>query len=96
MIGEEADCVRGYAHSGRSRDLDATGTTGELCSLYVNPNSWRCGFGRQLLTVSMRRLGDLGFNTATLWVLAANSQARRFYEQCGWGPDGTEKVSTIT
>ena len=91
MIGEEADCVRGYAHFGRSRDLDTAGTTGELCSLYVDPNSWRCGFGRQLLAASMRRLGDLGFNAATLWVLAANRQARRFYEQRGWGTDGTEK-----
>jgi GNAT superfamily N-acetyltransferase len=91
IIGEDANCVRGYAHFGRSRDLDAAETTGELCSLYVNPSSWRCGFGRQLLAASMRRLGDLGFNAATLWVLAANRQVRRFYEQRGWGTDGTEK-----
>jgi ribosomal protein S18 acetylase RimI-like enzyme len=91
MVGEEADLLCCYAHFGRSRDADATDTTGELSSLYVHPGSWRRGFGRNLLTASMRRLGDLGFNDATLWVLAANSQARRFYERLGWDIDGTEK-----
>jgi ribosomal protein S18 acetylase RimI-like enzyme len=91
MVGEEADLLCCYAHFGRSRDADATDTTGELYSLYVDPGSWRRGFGRHLLAASMRRLSDLGFNDATLWVLAANSQARRFYEQFGWGIDGTEK-----
>ena len=91
MVGEEADCVRGYAHFGRSRDLDATERTGELYSLYVNPVSWRRGMGRQLLAASLRGLGDFGFNSATLWVLAANSQGRRFYERCGWHNDRTDK-----
>jgi ribosomal protein S18 acetylase RimI-like enzyme len=91
MVGEEADLLRCYAHFGRSRDADATDTTGELYSLYVDPISWRRGFGRRLLAASMSRLGDLGFNTATLWVFATNSQARRFYERFGWAIDGTEK-----
>jgi ribosomal protein S18 acetylase RimI-like enzyme len=91
MVGEEADCVRGYTHFGRSRDLDATETTGELYSLYVNPISWRREVDRELLAVSCSGLGDSGFNTATLWVLAANRQARCFYERCGWNSEGTEK-----
>jgi ribosomal protein S18 acetylase RimI-like enzyme len=91
IVGEEADLLCCYAHLGRSRDADATDTTGELYSLYVDPGNWRRGFGRNLLTASMRRLRDLGFSDATLWVLAANSQARRFYEQFGWDIDGTDK-----
>jgi ribosomal protein S18 acetylase RimI-like enzyme len=91
IVGEEANLLCCYAHFGRSRDADATDATGELYSLYVDPGSWRRGFGRHLLAASTRRLGDLGFNDATLWVLAANSQGRRFYEQLGWGIDGTEK-----
>jgi GNAT superfamily N-acetyltransferase len=91
VIGKDANCVRGYAHFGRSRDLAATEITGELYSLYVASDSWRCGFGRQLLAASMRRLGDSGFNAVTLWVLAANGPARRFYERCGWDMDGSAK-----
>jgi ribosomal protein S18 acetylase RimI-like enzyme len=91
MVGEEADLLCCYAHFGRSRDADATDTTGELYSLYVDPGSWRRGFGRHLLAPSMRMLSDPGFSDATLWVFAANSQARRFYEQFGWDIDRTEK-----
>jgi ribosomal protein S18 acetylase RimI-like enzyme len=91
MVGEEADLVCCYAHFGRPRDANATDTTGELYSLYVDPSSWRRGFGRHLLAASMRRLSELGFNDATLWVLAANSQGRRFYERLGWDIDGTEE-----
>lgn len=91
MVGEEADLPCCYAHFGRSRDADATDTAGELYSLCVDPGRWRRGFGRHLLAASMRRLKELGFNDATLWVLAANNQARRFYERFGWNIDGTEK-----
>jgi L-amino acid N-acyltransferase YncA len=91
IVAEESEHVRGYAHFGQSRDLDAAEATGELYSLYVSPAKWRRGVGRQLLAASFSGLSDQGFSTATLWVLTANSQARRFYERCGWNDDGTTK-----
>ena len=33
-----------------------------------------------------------GFRNATLWVLASNDRARRFYEREGWEADGATKV----
>jgi RimJ/RimL family protein N-acetyltransferase len=35
------------------------------------------------------------FDAATLWVLADNRRARRFYELAGWRPDGASKRGEI-
>jgi ribosomal protein S18 acetylase RimI-like enzyme len=91
IVGEDGERIQAYAHYGRSRDPNAAQTTGELYSLYVAPDRWRCGLGQQLLAASIRRLASMGFDTATLWVLAANTPARQFYERFRWAPDGTEK-----
>ena len=91
IIGEEDAQICAYAHFGRSRDPSAGQTTGELYSLYVAPDHWRRGFGRQLLAASIRGLAGAGFDMATLWVLKGNKPARQFYEQFGWGTDGVEK-----
>ena len=36
-----------------------------------------------------------GYAQATLWVLAGNARAIRFYERAGWSPDGARKQDTI-
>jgi GNAT superfamily N-acetyltransferase len=96
IVAEEIDHVCGYAHFGQSRDPDAAEAAGELYSLYVSPARWRHGVGRQLLAASFRALGDLEFSIATLWVLARNAQARRFYERSGWSDDGTVRGASNT
>ncbi len=30
-----------------------------------------------------------------LWVLAGNARARRFYQRCGWSPDGVDQIVPI-
>ena len=42
----------------------------------------------------LRRLREEGFSEATLWVLAENPHARRFYEAAGWTLDGAVKEDT--
>lgn len=93
VVGEESGAVRGYAHFGRSRDPDALPNVGELYSLYVAPLHWRRGLGKILLAASLQELTHMTFDTATLWVLAVNGQARAFYERCGWWADGLEKAA---
>jgi GNAT superfamily N-acetyltransferase len=58
----------------------------------VDPTRWGHGYGRALFTSAVRGLKGAGFSDATLWVLATNDQARRFYEIAGWRPDGAIKV----
>lgn len=91
LVAERSADVCGYVHLGRCRDDDQTLGTGELYSIYVATNAWRFGIGRSLLQAGTTHLVKAGFATATLWVLAANDGARRFYERYGWWCDGTER-----
>ena len=93
IVGEGERNVCGYAHFGPSRDLGAPRNVGELYSLYVASQHWRRGFGKGLLAASLQGLARMQFDTATLWVLAANQPARTFYERFGWVADGAEKAA---
>jgi GNAT superfamily N-acetyltransferase len=83
--------VIGFVRRGPSRDERAVRTTGEVQSLYVHPEHWNTGAGRALLDTATQELRSNGFINATLWVLAGNARARRFYERCGWRTDGRTK-----
>jgi len=88
-----AECdgeVTGFVAIGPSRDDDATGDVGEVYALYVAPEWFAQGVGRELFSVACDRLASR-YSQATLWVLAANTRARRFYEIAGWSPDGSER-----
>jgi ribosomal protein S18 acetylase RimI-like enzyme len=74
----------------RDTDLDNS-KTGEIWGIYILPEYWRRGFGRHLCEQGQKLLASRKFETATLWVLEANEQARRFYEAMGFSPDGTTK-----
>lgn len=82
-----AGVVAGIATLGPERDGD--GTRGELWMINVDPAAWGLGVGSALLTEVEARLAARGFARATLWVVAGNTRARRFYEARGWTSDGT-------
>jgi ribosomal protein S18 acetylase RimI-like enzyme len=90
LVVEEAGDVVGFATVGPSRDEDGGGT-GELYGIYVRPDAWGRGAGQALMACAHADLRRRGFDEATLWVLADNPRARRFYERAGWTPDGTVK-----
>ena len=41
-----------------------------------------------MMAVAERRLAELGYAEAVLWVLEDNPRGRAFYEKAGWGPTG--------
>jgi GNAT superfamily N-acetyltransferase len=71
-----------------SRDEDATAGTSEISALYVDPDHWRTGAGRALITSTLHDLTGSLWHDVTLWVLEANDRARRFYVDMGFEPDG--------
>lgn len=77
---------------GKLRDEDATAEDGELFSLYLHPDYFSKGYGRQMIKAALAKLAQANFSTVSLWVLAQNIRARRFYEACGFVPDGLEKT----
>ena len=83
--------VIGFVHVAPTRDDDLPASTGEVTAIYITPNAWGCGGGRQLMDASQASLKAAGFKTATLWVLDSNLKARGFYERAGWSTDGARK-----
>ena len=64
---------------------------GHLLRFCVDPEFQRRGIGARLYQAGITYLSELGFETATLWVLERNQRARRWYERLGWQPTGERK-----
>ncbi|BDB42541.1 GNAT family N-acetyltransferase [Mycobacterium kiyosense] len=82
--------ISGFVTFGLCRDEDSTG---EVMAIYVDPSQLGTGVGRLLIEAARERLRGLGVSGAVLWVLEANTLARRFYERDGWAPDGARRTA---
>lgn len=88
VVVEDDGVVLGFASVGPSRDGD---DAGELYAIYVDPDSWSTGAGRELM-LRAEGLLEADYQEAILWVLEDNPRARRFYEAFGWAADGARKA----
>jgi ribosomal protein S18 acetylase RimI-like enzyme len=95
VVATVDEAVVGFVHGGRSRDADAGPHTAEVSSIYLAAEAWGLGAGRQLMASIVMWMAGAGYAEATLWVLASNERARRFYEAAAWWVDGTEKTETV-
>ncbi|MDZ7864625.1 GNAT family N-acetyltransferase [Acidovorax sp.] len=87
--------VAGWIAFGDCRDTDAPATRGEVWAIYVDPARWSQGAGQALWRQAREQLQEQGKAEASLWVLAANQRAIRFYAALGFAPD-PESDRTIT
>jgi len=88
--------VIGWIAFGPSRDDGAPPAVGEIEALYVVPEHWSTGVGRELWRAGAGRLGERGFTSITLWVLEDNARALRFYGAAGMQPNpATRKLLSI-
>jgi ribosomal protein S18 acetylase RimI-like enzyme len=96
-LAESDGQVTGFVSAGAARDVDAGPEVGEVYAIYVLPDCWDRGVGRDLLRHAEDDLRSHGYSAAVLWVLAGNNRARRFYERAGWILDGsrTEMIGGI-
>jgi GNAT superfamily N-acetyltransferase len=94
IVAVERGTVRGFATIGSCGDDDRPGA-GQLLALYVDPVRWSRGIGRALIQEARTRLGLQGFGEASLWVLAGNERADRFYRLDGWAPDGSRRLDEV-
>ena len=78
----------------KSRDEDKAGS-GEIAAMYLLGEFWGKGYGREMMDFSLAELKRMGHDDVLLWVLEANSRARRFYEKCGFVLDGAKKEIVI-
>ena len=94
-VAESAGRVVGFASTDPSRDPDATGGTGEVYAIYLEPDVVGTGVGGRLFAQAVEDLRQRGYRAATLWVLEGNARARRFYDTAGWRPDGTVTIDQM-
>jgi GNAT superfamily N-acetyltransferase len=89
----EGGSIVGFASFGPSRDGDADPRVmGEVLAMSAAPDAWGTGAGRAIMGDTVTELARAGYTDATLWVLDANDQARRFYALSGWAEDGATRT----
>ncbi|MDJ0521005.1 MAG: GNAT family N-acetyltransferase [Planctomycetota bacterium] len=88
---EDEGTVRGWASTATARDDDLGSETFELLAIYLVPDDVGRGYGRRLMEHCVAEGRRLGFAEMTMWVLAGNERAQRFYAKAGFVPD--ERVS---
>ncbi|QHC32982.1 GNAT family N-acetyltransferase [Streptomyces sp. HF10] len=88
LVAEEDGTVVGWAALGPSREDDREPSDGELLALYAAPDRLGTGIGRALMRQTLTAARERSFQRLVLWVLAADTSARRFYERAGFLPDG--------
>jgi ribosomal protein S18 acetylase RimI-like enzyme len=92
----EDGALAGWVALGDCRDAGAPATRGEVWAIYVDPARWGQGAGRLLWQYARARLIAQGRTEASLWVLAANQRAIRFYAAQGFVPDpGSARTITV-
>jgi RimJ/RimL family protein N-acetyltransferase len=91
FVAEQAGRVVGFASLGPSREPAGIG---QLYAIYVTPTAWGSGAGRALMDAGVAWLAER-WREAMLWVADENPRARRFYERCGWSPDGGRQMDEV-
>ncbi len=89
LTAKDGERVVGFAGYGTSRDEDLP-ETGEVFAIYVLGEYWGKGVGKMLMDAALKKLEQYG--AVAVWVLKGNARAIRFYEKCGFLPDGREQA----
>lgn len=82
FVAEVEGQIVGWAVGGPNREPKLH-HAGELYAIYLLSGHQRKGIGLELTVATARSLADAGMDSMVVWVLAANQQARRFYEALG-------------
>jgi ribosomal protein S18 acetylase RimI-like enzyme len=91
VVGTAGEIV-GFCVYGSSRDADAAAGVGELVAINLLPAHWRRGLGRMMMERLLTIASERRWQALTLWVMASNMQARRFYEAHGFEADGASQI----
>jgi|SRR6185312_6750140 len=88
LVAEDKHKIVGFLSFCPCRDEDVDPKiTGEISAIYLLPEYKGRGLGLQLMTAALDILQQRHYQQVMLWVLAANQQARQFYEKLGFQLD---------
>lgn len=89
LVAKAQGDIVGWVAFGSSRDEGAPSDGAELWAMYVAPASWATGVGRALWLRAGQRMLEQRFTTVSLWVLAENTRATKFYRAAGFSLDAS-------
>lgn len=91
---EGGDLIGFCAVAGPSRDDDEPEGVAEIIALYVDPDHYRRGVGREMMeaVINEASLSEKDWNELTVWTLERNHRALRLYESFGFERDGSERT----
>ena len=89
IVAKHEDRVIGFVGYGDRGD--EAPDTGEIFALYVLSEYYGKTVAQQLMKAALEQLKN--YSRICLWVLKENERAIRFYQKCGFSPDGNELVS---
>lgn len=87
LVAEVDDRIAGFAAFGPCRDRGAERADQELWAIYLASSQWSTGLGRRLWLGSRQAMVERGATRISLWVLAGNRRAIRFYAAAGFQPE---------
>lgn len=97
VVADDDGRIVGFASFGPYREQGTVDrydlSAGEVYAIYVHPDHWSAGVGRQLMATAIRATTGT-YPELRLWVLEENARARRFYERAGMAPDGEREMFT--
>jgi len=94
-VAEAEGRLVGFVASGASHDIGASALTGEVYMLFVLPECWDRGLGRNLLAHAERDLLEHGYTEAEVWIPIDNRRATSFGALAGWQADGQTRTSGV-
>lgn len=97
LVARAGESIVGFAACGACRDDDAPPAGRmELWALYLAPPAWSRGIGRALWLAVEAQLRAQHAASVSLWVIASNERARRFYAAAGFEVDaGSQNAFTL-
>ncbi|GAA5125439.1 GNAT family N-acetyltransferase [Luteolibacter yonseiensis] len=91
LVAEIDGQVVGFLAMGPCRDDRAASSQHEIWAFYVEPARWSQGVGYRLWLASRDILVECGAGRISLWVIAGNERAIRFYRSAGFVPEAGSK-----
>lgn len=95
VVCERRQAVVGFLSLTAATDCDSRESAGEITSIYLDPQHWRCGYGAELIRWALSQAESRGWRRVILWSLRDNRHARAFYGSVGFHPDGASKIGHL-
>lgn len=89
LVAKVQGAVIGFVAFGPSRDDGAHSGSAEVWAIYLAPESWSSGIGRALWLAARERMLEQRVHSVSLWVIATNHRAIKFYRAAGFHPAAT-------